>query len=104
MYDFTKSRAHLCREKLQQLNFYVKVTVLDKEEDILAWMEKQTDIKVCVLTDSYWINGQNLANLNQTCRKQNTAFISAFQNGLFGRVFNDFGPEFIVLDKDGEEL
>jgi hypothetical protein len=24
--------------------------------------------------------------------------------GLFGRIFNDFGPEFQVLDKNGEEL
>jgi hypothetical protein len=38
------------------------------------------------------------------CRKNNTAFISAFQNGLFGQVFNDFGETFTVIDKDGEEL
>ena len=30
--------------------------------------------------------------------------INSFQNGLFGKVFNDFGEEFLVLDKDGEEL
>jgi hypothetical protein len=48
--------------------------------------------------------GSCLSDINNTCRKNNTAFISAFQNGLFGRVFNDFGESFTVLDKDGEEL
>lgn len=30
--------------------------------------------------------------------------INAYQNGLFGKVFNDFGSEFIIQDKNGEEL
>ncbi len=38
------------------------------------------------------------------CRKTKSAFITAYNNGLFGKVFNDFGSEFTVMDKDGEEL
>ena len=32
------------------------------------------------------------------------ALVTAFQNGLFSSVFTDFGREFTVLDKDGEDL
>ena len=38
------------------------------------------------------------------CRKTKSAFITAYNNGLFGKVFTDFGAEFTVIDKDGEEL
>jgi ubiquitin-activating enzyme E1 len=42
--------------------------------------------------------------LNNICRATNTAFINASQTGLFGYCFNDFGDNFSVLDKNGEEL
>ena len=38
------------------------------------------------------------------CRKTKSAFITAYNNGLFGKIFTDFGAEFTVIDKDGEEL
>jgi len=45
-----------------------------------------------------------LYEINTICRQKGIAFIYASQNGLFSKVFNDFGQEFLVLDKDGEEL
>lgn len=42
--------------------------------------------------------------VNNFCRKHNVKFISTDCFGLFGRVFNDFGDSFEVLDKNGEEL
>lgn len=38
------------------------------------------------------------------CRKKGIKFISADCHGVFSRVFNDFGDEFEILDKNGEEL
>ena len=41
--------------------------------------------------------------VNKFCRARNIKFISTDVYGVFGRVFNDFGNEFEVLDKNGEE-
>ena len=38
------------------------------------------------------------------CRKKGIKFISADCHGVFSRVFNDFGDQFEILDKNGEEL
>ncbi len=47
------SRAHYSQDKLQQLNFYVKVTVLDLEDPsaVQGYIESQTDLKVAVFTE-----------------------------------------------------
>ena len=42
--------------------------------------------------------------LNLFCYKRNIKFISADCIGVFSRVFNDFGDNFEVLDKNGEDL
>lgn len=42
--------------------------------------------------------------VNEYCRKHNKKFIAADSYGVFTRVFNDFGSQFEVLDKNGEEL
>lgn len=41
--------------------------------------------------------------INDYCRLNKIKFISADTFGPFGQVFNDFGEEFEVLDKNGEE-
>ena len=41
--------------------------------------------------------------MNTYCRKHGIKFVSVDVNGVFSRVFNDFGPDFSVLDKNGEE-
>jgi len=38
------------------------------------------------------------------CRKYKKKFIISDCLGVFSRVFNDFGEQFEVLDKNGEEL
>lgn len=38
------------------------------------------------------------------CRAKGKKFIFTQLAGVFGRVFNDFGSNFEVLDKNGEEL
>ena len=42
--------------------------------------------------------------VNEYCRANNKKFILAQLAGVFGRVFNDFGQSFEVMDKNGEEL
>jgi molybdopterin/thiamine biosynthesis adenylyltransferase len=53
------------------------------------------------MTDSDHIT-QNV--VNQYCRKKGIKFISASCQGVFSRIFNDFGEKFEVLDKNGEDL
>jgi len=38
------------------------------------------------------------------CRAKGKKFIFTQLAGVFGRVFNDFGENFEVLDKNGEDL
>jgi ubiquitin-activating enzyme E1 len=47
---------------------------------------------------------QQLVIWDEFCRSQKDPikFIVADTRGVFGAIFNDFGPEFKVLDKDGE--
>jgi len=47
---------------------------------------------------------EHIIAVNNLCRKHGKKFIFADVNGVFGRVFNDFGDAFEVLDKNGEEL
>ena len=86
------------------MNFYVKVTVLDASVDLVEYLKGQSDLKVVVLTDLISLNEEKLSSITKVCRSKNFALINSSQNGLFGRVSNDFGEEFVVLDKDGEEL
>ncbi len=85
-------------QKLQQLNYYVKVSVLSEqlEEDVV----KAHD--VVILTDADSI--EQVVETNRWCRKHKVKFLLAESVGLFGRVFADFGEKFPVFDKNGEEL
>lgn len=47
---------------------------------------------------------QTAIAVNEFCRKNGKKFISTDCYGVFGRTFNDFGDNFEVLDKNGEEL
>lgn len=41
---------------------------------------------------------------SKSCRENKIKLIVSTVNGLFARIMNDFGEEFIVIDKDGEEM
>ena len=43
------------------------------------------------------------AKLSEECNKLGKKFILAETNGVYGRVFNDFGKDFLVNDTNGEE-
>jgi len=56
---------------------------------------------VVILTEC---SHEQIIAVNRVCRKHGKKLICVDVNGVFGRVFNDFGDSFEVLDKNGEEL
>ena len=42
--------------------------------------------------------------VDEFCRKNNIKFITSDSLGVFARIFCDFGEDFVVFDKNGEEV
>ena len=103
--DIGKNRAESSLAKIQQLNHYVKVdtVLLDQalptlEEDIGKLLKGYTCV---VLTEVAYKTQIAIGNY---CHKNKIHYISTDCLGPFARVFCDFGEEFVVVDKNGEEL
>ena len=100
--DIGKNRAECCIKKLQNLNYYVKVT---SSKENLPVDNKDMKLKlkkynVIVLTECDY----DLAiKIDKFCRENNIFLILCDIYGAAGRIINDFGNEFIVNDKDGED-
>ncbi|XP_057548335.1 ubiquitin-activating enzyme E1 1-like [Amaranthus tricolor] len=96
--DVGKNRALASVQKLQELNNAVLVSTLTTK----LKKEHLSDFQAVVFTD---INLDKALEFNDYCHSHQPpiAFIKAEVRGLFGNVFCDFGPEFTVLDVDGEE-
>lgn len=96
--DVGKPRAAACALKLQELNAAVLVSV--HSSDITNGF--LSSFQAAVFTD---VTFEEAAAYDDFCRSQTPpiAFIKADVHGLFGSVFCDFGPEFVVFDVDGEE-
>ncbi|XP_024981571.1 ubiquitin-activating enzyme E1 1-like isoform X1 [Cynara cardunculus var. scolymus] len=96
--DVGKNRALASVQKLQDLNNAVLVstlpTKLTKEQlsNFQVVVFTDTDLKTAIEFDDYCHNHQ-----------PPIAFIKTEVRGLFGNFFCDFGPEFTVVDVDGEE-
>ena len=103
--DVGKNRVSASLNKLQQLNFYVKIDTVKLDESLPkeeAELEKigLKDYNLVIATES---DREILEALDIFCRKRGIAFIAADIHGPFSRIFCDFGDEFVVTDKDGEE-
>ena len=102
-----KTRAEECLPRLQQLNYYVRCKLAPSEPiphdvsklEAEPWNFQHHD--VIILTEADY---ETVCFVNDYCHSKNKKFILANLQGVFGRVFCDFGPEFTVLDKNGEEL
>jgi len=94
-----KTRAQASINLLKPLNSYVDVHV--HEGEINVNFLHQFDI--VVFTDFYDI--KKLTDWNNALRRleKPIGFIFAGSLGLYGFTFVDYGPSFIVLDKDGED-
>lgn len=96
--DIGTNRALASVQKLQELNNAVAVfsltTALTKEQ--------LSNFQAVVFTD---ISLGKAIEFDDYCRSQQPpiSFIKTETRGLFGSVFCDFGPEFTVVDVDGEE-
>ncbi|RUS73735.1 hypothetical protein EGW08_018496 [Elysia chlorotica] len=94
--DVGKNRAEVTTPRLSELNTYVPVscTTAELTESFLK------QFQVVVLTNS---SLDEQLKLGEFCHGNGIKFISASTYGLFGQVFCDFGPNFVVSDVDGEQ-
>ncbi|CAO3647182.1 unnamed protein product [Mucor fragilis] len=94
--DVGQPRAKVTQPKLAELNPYVPVHLLEGEltEEVLK------KYKVVVVTEMPL--SKQLA-ISEICHANNIHFISTEVRGLFGRIFNDFGSKFEIIDTTGEE-
>lgn len=88
-----QERASSVQESLAELNGYAKVEVVH-ESDL-----SQLEFTV-VVTSNQFVDVE--AKFNKLARAKKVPFIAVQSKGMFGRLFNDFGDEFNVLDTDGE--
>ncbi|KAL0487513.1 ubiquitin-activating enzyme E1 [Acrasis kona] len=96
--DIGKNRAEASFKKLSQLNEYCDLSI--KKGSLSELEHLCTQFSVVVFTDTF---SSNLTTINQICRSSGVKFISAISRGIFGQIFVDFGDEFNVLDRDGEQ-
>ncbi|XP_043697731.1 ubiquitin-activating enzyme E1 1-like isoform X2 [Telopea speciosissima] len=96
--DVGKNRALASIQKLQELNNAVLISTLSTE----LTKEKLSDFQAVVFTD---ISLDKAIEYDEYCHNHQPpiSFIKTEVRGLFGSVFCDFGPEFTVVDVDGEE-
>ncbi|KAL2901995.1 Ubiquitin-activating enzyme E1 2 [Bienertia sinuspersici] len=96
--DVGKNRAHVSVQKLQELNNSVVVSTLTTE----LTKEKLSEFQAVVFTN---ISLDKAIEYDEYCRSHQPpiAFIKSEVCGLFGSVFCDFGPEFTVVDVDGND-
>ncbi|GAK67598.1 ubiquitin activating enzyme [Moesziomyces antarcticus] len=90
-------RDHATQPRLAELNTYVPIRVLEESEltkDVLARFQ------VVAMTDALYAEQ---LRINDLTHATSTHFIGAEVRGLFGSVFNDFGPDFLCNDPTGEQ-
>ena len=95
--DIGANRATVSLQQLSNLNPYVAVEV--STEPLTT--EALAGFNVLVITE--YDSQEELLQIADYCHANNIALILAQTNGLFGRVFCDFGDEFVVLDPNGEQ-
>ncbi|KAL9916302.1 ubiquitin-like activating enzyme 1 isoform 1-T2 [Glossina fuscipes fuscipes] len=94
--DVGKNRAEATRDKLAELNNYVRTTSYTGEltEDFLK------NFRVIVLATSTDAEQHRIAAF---AHNNNIALIIAETRGLFAKVFCDFGENFTIYDQDGAQ-
>ncbi|KAK1317591.1 Ubiquitin-activating enzyme E1 2 [Acorus calamus] len=96
--DVGKNRALACVQKLQELNNAVLISAITTKLS----KEQLSNYQAVVFTD---LTLEEAIEYNDYCHNHQPpiSFIKSEVRGLFGNVFCDFGPEFTVVDVDGEE-
>ncbi|KAJ9096313.1 hypothetical protein QFC20_006451 [Naganishia adeliensis] len=96
--DIGKPRASVTAPRLAELNSYVPVHEVKAEPELTVDMVK--NYQAVVLTNTPLAKQ---LEINDYCHANGISFISADVRGLFGCVFNDFGPSFTCVDPTGEQ-
>jgi ubiquitin-activating enzyme E1 len=81
--------------RLAELNAYVPVNILPGN----LTPDKLAPFKVVVFSHAPL---PTLLEMNDYTHERGIAFISTSTHGLFGSLFCDFGPSFLVVDQNGE--
>lgn len=93
-----RTRAEASIPQLRELNPYVKVDHIsgNLDESVLS------QFNVVLLTES---DGATISRVNNFCRRHQPpiGFLSCESFGAAGYAFVDYGDEFMVFDKNGEE-
>ena len=87
-----------CLKKLCELNPYVEVSIIENKNEI---KEKILEHDILIITEL--INKEILYEYNNICRENKKGFIYSCSLGLCGFIFNDFGDEHIIYNKEGKE-
>ena len=90
------TRAEASVGQLKSLNPTVSVEVTGEFTN-----EMVTSFNVVVVTEMFWTSDR-LIEINELCRANRIGFILSENMGLASYAFLDYGPEFMVTDKDGE--
>jgi len=98
--DIGKNRASVSAPRVAELNPYVQVhsniVPLNVDGD-LSYLDQ---FKCVILTDTPL---HEQIKINKYCREKGIYYISADTFGAFAWAFTDFGKDFVIHDKDGEE-
>ncbi|KAJ7866164.1 ubiquitin activating enzyme [Mycena leptocephala] len=98
--DIGKSRAEVTVPRLAELNAYVPVRNLGGEAGQEITVDFVQGFQVVVLCNASYAKQ---LEINDWTHDNDVSFIAAETRGLFGSVFNDFGPAFTCVDPTGEQ-
>ena len=90
------TRAEASIGQLSELNPHVTCDVLAEFEN-----EVVTNYNVVLVTEMFW-GTDRCKEINALCRSNNIGYIQCENMGLASYAFLDYGPNFMVTDKDGE--
>ena len=105
--DIGFNRAERSIPKLQELNYYVKISL--NKDDIFKKILTEKDVEnlgfkkfnVIILTEC---DNDTIIIFDKFCRKNKIYLIICDVYGCVGRLINDFGNNFKIKDKDGESI
>ena len=99
-----KCRDEASLEKLKELNPNVNISLIrfpPTNDFYTLFCQKIIELKFNVVVFTELYPTDLLTKVNEECRKNKIKFINAFNLGLAGYIFSDFGPEHIIFDESG---
>ncbi|KAF5393762.1 hypothetical protein D9757_000269 [Collybiopsis confluens] len=98
--DVGKPRAEVTVPRLAELNAYVPVRNLGGQAGQEITVDLVKGFQVVVLCNASYAKQ---LEINDWTHENGVPFIATETRGLFGSVFNDFGPKFTCVDPTGEQ-